>query len=155
MRVDLNCDVGEHGGDDEAVMEFVTSVSVACGFHAGDAATMQKTVAAAVARGIAVGAHPGYADRESFGRRALSLPAAEIAAIVTYQIGALDAFVRAAGARLQHVKLHGALYNTAAISPPVADAAAAAVATLDRTLVIVGPPDSALQAAAARHGLPF
>ncbi|HXI57793.1 MAG TPA: 5-oxoprolinase subunit PxpA [Polyangia bacterium] len=160
MHIDLNCDVGESFGryrlgHDEAVMEFATSISVACGFHAGDAGTMRRTVAAAVARGVAIGAHPGYPDLQGFGRREMKLSAEEIGDIVIYQAGALNAFVGAAGGRLQHVKLHGALYNTAARSEPVAEAAVAAVARLPGRLIIVGPPGSQLAAAAARHGLPF
>jgi len=159
MTIDLNCDVGETASaavdGDEAVMAFATSVSVACGFHAGDAPTMRRTVAAAAAHGVAVGAHPGYADRENFGRREQALAPAAIADLVVYQVGALDGFARAAGIRLRHVKLHGALYNTAARAPAVADAAVGAVASLGQRLAIVGPPGSALADAAARHGLPF
>ncbi|HEY2901655.1 MAG TPA: 5-oxoprolinase subunit PxpA [Polyangia bacterium] len=160
MSIDLNCDVGESVGrealdNDTAVMAFATSISVACGFHAGDPGTMHRTVEAAVARGVAVGAHPGYPDRQGFGRREMALPPAEIADAVVYQVGALEAFVRAAGARLQHVKLHGALYNTVARDGTVADAAVGAVARLQKDLFIVGPPGSQLESAADRHGLGF
>lgn len=159
MRIDLNCDVGETDraaiDGDEPVMAFATSVSVACGFHAGDPDTMQRTIAVAAAHDVAVGAHPGYADRENFGRRALALSPAAIADLVVHQVGALDGFARAAGIRLQHVKLHGALYNTAAREPAIADAAMAAVASLGQRLFIVGPPGSAFEIAARKHALPF
>src|SRR5262245_16736559 len=111
MRVDLNCDVGEGAPDDVALIHIATSMNVACGLHAGDPATMRRTVALAVARGAAVGAHPGYPDREGMGRRDLGLSLEETADTIVYQIGALDGFARAAGTRLRHVKLHGALYN--------------------------------------------
>lgn len=159
MWIDLNCDVGETAtaadDGDAAVMAFATSVSVACGFHAGDPRTMRQTVAAAAAAGVAIGAHPGYPDREGFGRLPCALPPEAVADLVTYQVGALDGFARAAGLRLQHVKLHGALYNTAARDPAIADAAVGAVAGLGPRLFIVGPPASALADAARRHGLPF
>jgi len=155
MRVDLNCDVGEGAPNDAALIELCTSVNVACGAHAGDPGTMRRTVALASARGLSVGAHPGYPDRQGMGRRELGLPPDEVADLVTYQVGALAAFARAAGARLSHVKLHGALYNTAAGAPPIADAAAVATARLDDRLVFVGLPGSEHERAAARAGLRF
>jgi UPF0271 protein len=136
-------------------MELATSVNVACGFHAGDPATMRRTVSLARARDLAIGAHPGYPDREGMGRRELGLPAAEVEDLVAYQLGALAAFTRAAGARLTHVKLHGALYNTAAAAQPIADAAAIATAHFDDTLLFVGLPGSEHERAAARAGLRF
>jgi UPF0271 protein len=154
MKIDLNCDVGEGGADDAALIRVATSINVACGFHAGDAGTMRRTVALGVARGAAVGAHPGYPDREGMGRREMTLPPDEIADIVLYQIGALDAFARAAGARLAHVKLHGALYNASARQAALADAAAGAVARFGR-LVFVGLAGTEHERAAARAGLPF
>jgi UPF0271 protein len=155
VRVDLNCDVGEGAPDDAALIALVTSVNVACGGHAGDAETMGRTVALAAARGAAIGAHPGYADRAGMGRRELGLPPDDIAALVTGQVAALDTIARAAGARLAHVKLHGALYNTAARAAAVADAAARAVAGFDPGLIFVGLPGSEHERAAARAGLRF
>jgi UPF0271 protein len=159
VRVDLNCDVGEGAPDDAALIAIATSVNVACGMHAGDPATMRRTVALAAPRGVAIGAHPGYPDREGMGRRDLALPPDEAADIILYQIGALEAFVRAAGARLAHVKLHGALYNAAARQAPLADAAARAVAAASagggRPLLFVGLAGSEHERAAARAGLPF
>jgi UPF0271 protein len=159
MRVDLNCDVGEGAPDDAALIAIATSVNVACGMHAGDPVTMRRTVALAAPRGVAIGAHPGYPDREGMGRRDLALPPDEAADAILYQIGALEAFVRAAGARLAHVKLHGALYNAAARQAPLADAAARAVAAASagggRPLLFVGLAGTEHERAAARAGLPF
>ena len=155
MRIDVNCDIGEGAPHDNALIELATSVNVACGWHAGDPVTMRRTVAQAHARGVAIGAHPGYADREGMGRRERGLPPADIEDLVTYQLGALDAFARAAGARLAHIKLHGSLYNTAAATASVADAAARAVARFDRALIFVGLPGTEHERAAARSGLTF
>jgi UPF0271 protein len=155
VRVDLNCDVGEGAPDDAALMDLCTSVNVACGGHAGDAATMARTVALAHARGLAVGAHPGYPDRAGMGRRELGLPPAEVAALVAAQLAALDAVARASEVRLGHVKLHGALYNTAARAAAIADAAAEAAARFDAGIRFVGLPDSEHERAARRAGLPF
>ena len=155
MRVDVNCDVGEGAPYDAALIELATSVNIACGAHAGDPATMRRTITHANARGVAIGAHPGYADREGMGRRELGLPAADVEDLVTYQLGALDGFARAAGTRLAHVKLHGALYNTAATAAPIADAAARAAARFDRMLIFVGLPGTEHERAAARAGLAF
>ena len=119
MHIDINCDLGESFGDyvlgmDREVIPLVTSVNIACGMHAGDPCVMRRTVELATAAGVRMGAHPGYPDLQGFGRRNMSLLADEAAAYVTYQIGALQAFIRAAGGEMQHVKLHGALYNRAA-----------------------------------------
>jgi UPF0271 protein len=155
MFVDLNCDLGEGQGDDAAILAHVTSASVACGLHAGGPAVMRRTVEAARSARVAVGAHPGFPDREGFGRRALDLPPEEIHDLVLYQIGALEAFVRLAGMRLQHVKAHGALYHLANQQPETAEAVAAATRRARADLILVGAPASALAAAAARHGLRF
>lgn len=117
--VDLNSDLGESFGAytigmDEQVLRHISSANIACGWHAGDPAVMEKTVRAAVAAGVAAGAHPGYPDLPGFGRRAMALTPAEAKVAVMYQVGALQAFLRAQGMKLQHVKPHGALYNTAA-----------------------------------------
>jgi UPF0271 protein len=155
MRVDLNCDLGEGAPHDEALMALATSANVACGVHAGDQATMGRTIALAAARGLAIGAHPGYPDREGMGRRELGLPPEEVADLVTSQVRALAALARAAAAPLRHVKLHGALYNRAARDAAVADAAAHAVARLDGELAWVGLPGTEHESAAARAGLRF
>lgn len=156
--IDLNCDMGESFGrymlgDDAAMLDVVTSANVACGLHAGDPLVMQRTVAWAVGKGVAIGAHPGYPDLQGFGRRAMALSSAELEASVLYQIGALAGIVRAAGGALVHVKPHGALYNVAAREREVADAIARAVAAFDPALIVVTLPDSALAAAARDVGL--
>lgn len=118
-KVDLNSDLGESFGaykigNDENVIPLITSANVACGWHAGDSVVMQKTVSLCKGAGIAVGAHPGYPDLMGFGRRALSVTPAEMKSYIMYQVGALQAFLRAEGMTLQHVKPHGAMYNAAA-----------------------------------------
>jgi 5-oxoprolinase (ATP-hydrolysing) subunit A len=141
--IDINCDMGESFGawsigDDEALMDYVTSINIACGFHGGDPSVMRKTVEAAVRKKIAIGAHPGYPDLQGFGRRDMNLSASEIYEVVLYQIGALTAFVKAAGSVLHHVKPHGALYNAAAKSKSLAEAIARAVRDADPRLILVG-----------------
>ena len=157
-RIDLNCDMGEsfgawHMGNDEAVLEHVTSANVACGFHAGDPRTMRATVAAALAKGVAIGAHPGFPDLQGFGRRPMTLSKSEAYETVLYQVGALAGFARAAGARLSHVKAHGMLYNMAAKDAGLAEAIAQAVRDLDRELVFFGLAGSELVRAAQKAGL--
>jgi UPF0271 protein len=157
-RLDLNSDMGEsfgawRMGDDEAVLAHVTSANIACGFHAGDARTMQHTVRLAHARGVAIGAHPSLPDLRGFGRREMKIAAQEVYDDVLYQIGALAGICRASGARLHHVKPHGALYNMAARDPALADAIARAVRDFDAQLVLYGLAGSQLIAAARRAGL--
>jgi UPF0271 protein len=136
-------------------MPYVTSANIACGAHAGDPVTMRRTVAAAVAAGVAIGAHPGFADRENFGRRPLALPPDAIFDLVLAQVGALAFLARPFGVRLAHVKPHGALYHLAAARPEIADAVVRATRAARADLVIVGPPDSALAQAAATLGMRF
>ncbi|MCI0570311.1 MAG: LamB/YcsF family protein [Myxococcaceae bacterium] len=157
-RVDLNCDMGEsfgawRMGDDEAVLPHVTSVSIACGFHAGDPSVMLRTVRAAAERGVAIGAHPGLPDLVGFGRRRMSVSPDEAYALVVYQVGALLGFTRAVGTRLAHVKPHGALYNMAAADTALAAAIARAVRDVDSGLVLFGLAGSALITEAERAGL--
>ena len=158
--VDLNADLGEgfgiwRLGDDEALLDVVTSANVACGFHAGDPSTMQRICRLAAGRGVAIGAQVGYRDLAGFGRRRIDIDPAELTADVLYQLGALDGFARAAGARVRYVKPHGALYNTAADDPDQAGAVVAAVAAYDPSLPLLGLPGSALAAAAGAAGVPF
>jgi len=153
MHVDLNADLGEGAPDDDELLTLVSSANIACGWHAGDARLMQATVTAALARGVALGAHPSYPDREHFGRREMQLAPADVRADLIYQIGALDALVRAAGGRLHHVKPHGALYNQAARDPALADAVAGAVLDVDPSLALYGLAGSELLRAAERAGL--
>jgi UPF0271 protein len=153
--IDLNCDLGEGVGDDAAILPWITSASIACGLHAGGPAVMRRTVEAAVAAGVALGAHPGYADRANFGRRPVELTPGDTHDLVLYQLGALEAFVRRAGGHLAHVKMHGALYHAANRRPEIAEAVARATASAGEHLVLVGAPDAALGEAAARVGLRF
>jgi UPF0271 protein len=160
MRIDLNADVGESFGpwsmgDDDALIPLVTSVNVACGFHAGDPRTIERTVATAIAAGAAIGAHPGYPDLAGFGRREMALAADDLEAAIVYQVGALAAFVRAAGAELWHVKAHGALYNRAARDPVAAEAIVRATKRISAALIVIGPEGSALADAAAVSGSPW
>jgi UPF0271 protein len=159
--IDLNADVGEsfgawRMGADDALLPLVSSVNVACGFHAGDPSVIDRTVAAAARAGVAVGAHPGYPDRRGFGRHEMRLPAAEVEADVVYQVGALLAFARAHGAPLTHVKPHGALYNQAAEDAELARAIARGAARVSGELRLVGlAGSSAMREAAAAAGLRF
>jgi UPF0271 protein len=170
MTIDLNADVGESFGayslgHDEALLGMVSSANIACGFHAGDPGVMERTIALAVRGGAAVGAHPGYPDLQGFGRRSIAMTEAEVYAAVLYQIGALAAFAGAAGARLRHVKPHGALYNDAARDPAKARGIARAVAAFGGVskgdnaggghLILVGLPDSELERAARELGVPY
>jgi 5-oxoprolinase (ATP-hydrolysing) subunit A len=155
VRVDLNCDLGEGGEADAELIDLVSSVSVACGVHAGSPGLMRQTVERAARRGVAVGAHPGLADVEGAGRREMSLTPDQIHDLVLYQIGALAGFARASGVRLQHVKLHGALYHMACRVPAVADAVVAAVVAADRALAVFGLPGSELERAARAAALRF
>ena len=135
--MDLNADLGE-GMDDAAILPFLTSANVACGLHAGGPLIMDRTVALALERGVRVGAHPSYADRENFGRTAQHLSREEVRALVLYQVAALDGLVRARGGSLSHVKAHGALYNQAARDRELAGAVADAVRAFRRDLLLVG-----------------
>jgi UPF0271 protein len=157
-RVDLNCDMGESFGNyalgnDEQILDFVTSANIACGYHAGDPSVMRATVILAIEKGVAIGAHPGYPDLQGFGRRFMNIAPHEARDMVVYQVGALDAFVRAEGGTMQHVKAHGALYNAAAADAPLAEAIATAVHSVDPTLILFGLAGSELIAAGEANGL--
>jgi len=151
--IDLNSDLGEGAGTEAALMPLISSVNIACGAHAGDPVTMRATLDLALARGVRVGAHPGYRDPESFGRRPLDLPAAVLAADLKEQIVTLQAMAEEAGSRLTHVKAHGALYNQGERDEPIADLIARTVAAIDRTLAVVATPGSAMARAAGRAGV--
>jgi UPF0271 protein len=127
LHVDLNCDLGEGAGHDAELMPLITSANIACGAHAGDTATMRATVALAQRHGVAIGAHPGFADREHFGRRELLVTPAEAARLVAAQTQALRDIAAASGAEVRHVKLHGALYNMVARDEALARAVVEAV----------------------------
>ena len=158
LRVDLNCDVGESFGrytlgDDEGVLQHVTSANIACGFHAGDPIIMRRTVRLALRLGVAIGAHPGFPDLGGFGRRELHAAPDEVEAMVLYQVAALAGIVAAEGGRLQHVKPHGALYNMAAGDRALADAVARGVAAAGAELILVGLSGSRLLDAGRAAGL--
>ncbi len=139
--IDLNCDMGEsYGawkmGADAEVMPFITSANIACGFHAGDPATIRKTVRLAVDHGVAIGAHPSLPDLMGFGRRAMRISPQDMYDLVLYQAGAVEAFARAAGAKLHHVKCHGALYNMAVADEGLSEAMAKAVKDLGSGVIL-------------------
>ena len=156
--MDLNADLGESFGaytlgQDVALMAAISSANIACGFHAGDPTVMRETVSLARDNGVAVGAHPGFADLAGFGRREINLSPREVQDLVIYQIGALAGVAAAQGVTLQHVKPHGALYNMAVRNAALAEAVATAVALVDRSLILFGLPSSQLIEAGKRAGL--
>jgi UPF0271 protein len=153
LVVDLNSDLGEGAGHDEEILDLVSSANIACGFHAGDPASIYASIQAAHDRGVAIGAHPSFADRENFGRKEMTLDPAELYSLVAYQIGAFQALARAAGAEMNHVKAHGALYNMAARERPLADLIARAVLAVDPKLILFAPSASELDLAATEYGL--
>jgi UPF0271 protein len=158
MKIDLNCDLGEGFGiydigNDELIMDYVTSVNIACGFHAGDPEIMEKTVKTALEKGVSIGAHPGYPDLQGFGRRAMSLSNDALRASMIYQINALKGFVELYGGKLRHVKPHGALYNLASKDYEVASIIAKAVYDIDPTLILMGLAGSEMIKAGEALGL--
>ncbi|MFI6321869.1 LamB/YcsF family protein [Nonomuraea sp. NPDC050556] len=158
MQIDLNADLGEgfgvwRLGDDMALLDIVTSANVACGFHAGDPVTIRRTCAAAVDRGVAIGAQVSYRDLAHFGRREMDVEPEELCAEVLYQLAAVDGIARAMGGRVAYVKPHGALYNRIVRDPLQAQAVVEAVADYDPALPLLTLPGSAVHAAAAREGV--
>jgi UPF0271 protein len=156
--MDLNADLGEglgvwRLGDDDALLSIVSSANVACGFHAGDPATMRRLCATAVARGVAIGAQVGYRDLHGFGRRRIDYDPSELRDELIYQIAALDGFSRVAGASVRYIKPHGALYNTAMVDERQAGAVVASIVDYDRSLPVLSLPGSVLAAAATAAGL--
>ena len=151
--IDLNADLGEGGTEDELLLGLVSSCNIACGGHAGSDDTMRRTLAHALAAGVALGAHPGYEDRENFGRRELELPPQAITELVVRQVEKLAALAHEMGADLHHVKPHGALYNQANREKPLADAVIAGVLEVSPKLRLYAPPDGALAAAARAAGM--
>jgi 5-oxoprolinase (ATP-hydrolysing) subunit A len=151
--IDLNADVGEGCANDADLFAFVTTANVACGAHAGDEATMTETVRAAIRRNVSIGAHPGFPDREHFGRIELARTPQQIYEDVRTQVDALAQIARREGVRIHHVKPHGALYNMAARSDPLAEAIAASIRDYDPSLALVGLAGSASIHAARRAGL--
>ncbi len=158
MTIDLNCDMGESFGpwlmgNDAALMQYITSANIACGFHAGDPVIMRETVRLALKHHVAIGAHPGFPDLQGFGRREMRMSPEEVFAMTLYQIGALQTIARAEGGVLHHVKPHGALYNMAAKDRKLADAIARATQQAGADLVLYGLSGSALIEAGKAIGL--
>ena len=158
--IDVNADIGEGAGtsrlaEDSAILDLVSSANIACGFHAGDETSMRETVRAAHARGVAIGAHPSYPDLTGFGRRELGLDPREIRRHVASQIQALQQICVQEGARLTHVKPHGALYNRAARDSAAARAAIAGMVDIDGALILLGLAGSEMQHAASKAGVAF
>jgi 5-oxoprolinase (ATP-hydrolysing) subunit A len=156
--MDLNADLGEglgiwRLGDDDALLSIVSSANVACGFHAGDPATMRRSCATAAERGVAVGAQVGYRDLYGFGRRRIEYDPAELRDELIYQIAALEGFCRVAGSRVRYVKPHGALYNTAMVDERQAGAVVSSIVEYDRALPVLCLPGSVLARLAAEAGL--
>ncbi|UOQ43869.1 LamB/YcsF family protein [Halobacillus salinarum] len=157
-KVDINCDMGESFGtyqigQDEEILDYVTSANIACGFHAGDPSIMRKTVQLAIEKNTGIGVHPGLPDLAGFGRRFIDITPQEAYDMVVYQIGALQSFVQAEGGSLQHVKPHGALYNRASKQKDLAEAIAEAVYKVDPALILFGLAGSELVKAGRKTGL--
>lgn len=153
LSVDLNADLGEGAGHDDELLALVSSANISCGLHAGDPLMLHEAVLSARNRGVAIGAHPSFDDRENFGRREMSLGAEEIFTLVVYQLGALRAVAHSVGAIVQHVKPHGALYNMAARNEEIADAIGRAIVAVDPKLMLYAPGASALSRAAESNEL--
>lgn len=151
--IDFNCDLGEGCANDADVMPFISSANIACGAHAGDIASMRATLRLCAMHGVSAGAHPGYADREHFGRRALALSRDQIRSLLHEQLERIAEIALAEGVALVHVKPHGALYNQAAADAALANAVAEAVRAFDPQLILVGLANSQLTSAGIRHGL--
>src|ERR1700731_2827 len=153
LVVDLNADLGEGAGHDDELLALVTSANIACGFHAGDAETMRRSIEAARNGKVAVGAHPSLFDRENFGRKELPVKTAEVFDAVIYQLGIFQAIAEAAKVRPNHVKPHGALYNMAVRDQELANAIGRAIAQVDKKLILFAPQNSDLARAGTTNGL--
>lgn len=153
MEIDLNADLGEGYSSDEALLDLVSSANIACGWHAGSADAMRACAHWAVAKGVSIGAHPSFLDRENFGRAEMQLQPDEVQACMLYQLGALSAIAQSAGGRIAHVKPHGALYNQAARDVVLAEAIVNAVHEFDPSIAVFGLAGSELIHAARRTGL--
>lgn len=158
--IDINCDMGEsYGnviiGNDAAIFPYITSCNIACGFHGGDPVHMEKTIQLALKYGVQIGAHPSYPDRENFGRKKMHIPPDELKAIIRYQLGALIGMTYAMGGKVNYVKPHGALYNTAAESATEALVIVESIQSMDENLVIMGLPASCLEEVTRAKGMRF
>ncbi|MDS4003985.1 5-oxoprolinase subunit PxpA [Staphylococcus capitis] len=158
MQIDLNCDLGEAFGNysfggDKDIIPLITSANIACGFHAGDENVMNETIQLAKENNVGIGAHPGLPDLQGFGRRKIDIKPKEIYNLVVYQLGALNGFCKIHGARINHVKPHGALYNMGAKNKEIAQAIAQAVYDFDKSVVLVGLSNTLLISEAEALGL--
>lgn len=151
--IDLNADLGEGGTEDEALLGLVSSANIACGGHAGDEATMRRSIQLALASGVAIGAHPGYEDPEHFGRRAMTLPLEKVTDLVRRQVGKLAELAVEAGTKLHHVKPHGALYNQAGRDASLATALVQGITAISPDLILYAQPGSELEKAGRKAGL--
>ena len=153
MKVDLNSDLGEGAGHDDEILSLVSSANIACGFHAGNPASIFNSIRAAKEKGVAVGAHPSLDDRKNFGRTEMQVSAAEVYALVAYQVGAFKALCAAAGVEMNHVKPHGALYNMAVRDREFSDAIAHGMLAVDTRAILFAPAGTELFKAAHELGL--
>jgi len=158
--IDLNCDLGESFGhyklgENTAILKYITSANIACGFHAGDPSVMRETVARCIEHQVSIGAHPGLPDLVGFGRREMAISPTEAYDLTVYQIGALHAVATSQGGTIRHVKPHGALYNMAAKNPALAEAIAKAVYDVSPNLILFGLAGSELITAGQKYGLPI
>lgn len=153
--IDLNCDMGEGYHTDELIMPYISSANIACGYHAGDESTINKTVELALQYGVAIGAHPSYPDREGFGRRNMEMDIIKLTDIIVTQIELIRSIATSAGTSLNHVKPHGALYNSAADNYTIALTVVKAIKSIDPALKIYGMPNSELENAAKKGGVRF
>lgn len=153
--IDLNCDMGEGYHTDELIMPYISSANIACGYHAGDEPTIKKTIELALQYGVAIGAHPSYPDRERFGRRNMEMDISELSDILVAQIELIRSIATSAGTSLNHVKPHGALYNSAADNYTIASTVVNAIKSIDPVLKIYGMPNSELENAARKEGIRF
>ena len=155
QRIDLNCDLGEGGAHDAVIMPLISSANIACGGHAGDDATMRATIRLALMHGVAIGAHPGYEDREHMGRRPMDLSPSTIGDVVSRQLKRFAQIADELGAPIHHVKTHGALYNQADADPLIANAIANAIRDLLPQIMVYAPPNGFMMAAVKSAGLRF
>jgi UPF0271 protein len=154
-RIDLNCDMGEGAGNEESLMPFISSANIACGYHAGDEGEMKRVVELCLQHGVAIGAHPSFADRQNFGRKEMNLSQAELIDLVSEQLSILDNIVRQSGSRLHHVKPHGALYNMAAKDDALAGGLVKAIKTFNPMLILYGLAGSVMICKSRELGLKF
>lgn len=153
--IDLNCDMGEGYDTDALIMPYISSVNIACGYHAGDESTIQQTIELALKQNVAIGAHPSYPDKENFGRKEMDMNLDEVFSVVFIQIQLVKSIAEKMGTKIHHVKPHGALYNAAAVKPELASAIVRAIKSIDENLILYGLPNSELEKAALKNGVGF